>query len=398
MKIKPFSRSGQALPSSPVILFHIRRETLKNGLNLLIALLALFILLTLFADIFQLDIRLMSLLFDVDRGWYLGREQPWYWLYRYGALPGVALGVFGMVGFCLSFKKASWQGLQRHFLLIVLTLIIGPGLLVNVGFKDHWGRPRPEQIEAFGGSWEYRSVFSPGIPGRGKSFPSGHCAMGYVFFTLVVFRRRSPFLAWIGGFGALTYGTLMGMARMAAGGHFPTDVLWSLGFVLMVITALYYFVLRIPEFQDVPAEQTVLTGNGLRALKLSAICLVVLMAVSCRRPYFSSSTHSFTLAGQPERLVVHANVEFAKTIIHYLPVKKARIVIDTQGFAYPKARHCIKDNAERFNDSLHLYHDVIREGYHDSLIYTCKVFLPIDCRNNLKVEVESGKYLSQYGG
>lgn len=390
MKSKPFSRSTRAPLSLPVVLFRIRRETFKNGFNLLIALLAALILLTLLADHFQLDIRLMAALFDANRGWYIGREQPWYWLYRYGALPGVALGVFGLIGFCLSFKKAAWQGLQRHFLLIVLTLIIGPGLLVNVAFKDHWGRPRPKQIQAFGGSWEYRSVFSPGIPGRGKSFPSGHCAMGYVFFTLVAFRKRSTVLAWVGGLGALIYGTLMGMARMAAGGHFPTDVLWSLGIVIMVITVLYYWVLRIPEFHYVPAEKAVLTGSGRRALQLGTICLLLLLALSCRKPYFSSNSCFFTLADQPERLLVHANVDFSKTNIHYLPGERPRILIKTRGFAYPKAKHCIKHKEERSKGTLHLYHNVVREGYHADLNYTCEVFLPLFCKHNLRVEVDAG--------
>jgi membrane-associated PAP2 superfamily phosphatase len=34
--------------------------------------------------------------------------------------------------------------------------------------------------------------------------------------------------------GGLSYGLLMGVARMAQGGHFPSDVLWAGGMVYLV--------------------------------------------------------------------------------------------------------------------------------------------------------------------
>src|SRR5262245_11381118 len=35
---------------------------------------------------------------------------------------------------------------------IALCAAIGPGVVANLGFKDHWGRARPSQITEFGGS------------------------------------------------------------------------------------------------------------------------------------------------------------------------------------------------------------------------------------------------------
>jgi membrane-associated PAP2 superfamily phosphatase len=46
------------------------------------------------------------------------------------------------------------------------------------------------------------------------------------------------------------FGTLTGVARIAQGGHFVTDVLWSGITVFIVIAVLYYFVFRIPERSD----------------------------------------------------------------------------------------------------------------------------------------------------
>src|SRR6476619_7728679 len=35
---------------------------------------------------------------------------------------------------------------------LISTMILAPGLLVNVLLKDHWGRPRPIDVTQFGGN------------------------------------------------------------------------------------------------------------------------------------------------------------------------------------------------------------------------------------------------------
>ena len=368
-----------------------RSETFRNGLYLLIALQSALILLTLLADQFQLDLRWVSEFHNSNQGWYLQKEQPWYWLYRYGTLPGLALAAFGLIGFYLSRTRASWKGLQRHFLLVVMTLIIGPGLMVNAIGKDYWGRPRPEQVREFGGQWEYRSVFSPGIPGRGKSFPCGHCTMGYAFLTLVVFWKRSRMLAWAGGLTALVYGSLLGVARMAAGAHFPTDVLWSLGIVAMVITVLYYWVFRIPDFHNVRHDQATLTHDGWLALKLFAVGLAILFAFLSRRPYYSSSAQSVAIPEQACHLVVHANVNFTKTSISTIAGEAPHAVINAKGFAFPRARHSIVSHQEQIGDTVHLYHEIERSGYHSELNYTYELILPPHLKNKLQVNLNASR-------
>jgi hypothetical protein len=42
--------------------------------------------------------------------------------------------------------------MRMYGLFILLSVILGPGLLVNLVFKDHWGRPRPRQVVALGGT------------------------------------------------------------------------------------------------------------------------------------------------------------------------------------------------------------------------------------------------------
>ncbi len=373
------------------IVSHRRSETFRTGLYLLIALQATLILLTLTADRFQLDLRWISAFYKTDQGWFLRNQQPWLWLYKYGTLPGLALAVFSLIGFYLSRTKASWKGLQRHFLLVILTILIGPGLLVNALGKDYWGRPRPEQVQAFSGQWEYRSVFSPGVPGRGKSFPCGHCTMGYAFLTLVVFWKRFRWVAWIGGLTALAYGSLLGVARMAAGAHFPTDVLWSLGIILMVITALYYCVLRIPDFHHASSDRAALTRDGWLALKLAAVGFAILLAFLSRRPYYSSSTQPIIIPEQAQHLTVHTNADFEKTSISYFPGETPHIIINAKGFSFPSARHSIENRQECIGRTVHLYHEMKRKGYYSELNYSCNLFLPLRLKDRLQVDLDASK-------
>ena len=45
-----------------------------------------------------------------------------------------------------------WAPSGRAVIFLAATMAIGPGLIVNLGFKDHWGRPRPYQTENFNGA------------------------------------------------------------------------------------------------------------------------------------------------------------------------------------------------------------------------------------------------------
>ena len=49
--------------------------------------------------------------------------------------------------------------------------------------------------------------------------------------------------------GGLMAGLALGLGRMAAGGHFLSDVVWSAILALGIAHALYYHVLRIPRVE-----------------------------------------------------------------------------------------------------------------------------------------------------
>ena len=109
---------------------------------------------------------------------------------------------------------------------MLLVLVLGLWLVVNAGFKEHWGRPRPQHVEALGGHQPFRSIAEPSsLCHSNCSFPSGHAATGFVVMAAGLrasaSRRRS--WAWAG----LALGTLFGLGRMLQGGHFASDVIFA---------------------------------------------------------------------------------------------------------------------------------------------------------------------------
>lgn len=175
-------------------------------------------------------------------------------LYTFGTWPAMITALTGLALVVAARYRPSLVRWRRHAALLFLTLVIGPGFFVNTVFKDHWGRPRPRQVIELGGRMDYQCFYEKGVSGRGKSFPCGHSSMGYYFVVLYFLaRRRKKALALLALAGAAAYGTLIGIARMAAGGHFASDVLWSAVFPCLTAWVLYYFILKIPFHEDNPA-------------------------------------------------------------------------------------------------------------------------------------------------
>lgn len=111
------------------------------------------------------------------------------------------------------------------FLLVVL--LIGPGIIVHPILKDNWDRPRPRDVQQFGGKLEFSPAFvMADQPGKNQSFASGHAAMGFFFMAFAwVFRQRRYLL------GGLIIGALVSLGRIVQGGHFLSDIVTA-GFIV----------------------------------------------------------------------------------------------------------------------------------------------------------------------
>ncbi len=181
------------------------------------------------------------------QGWTHTRDQPWAFFYDYAEYPVWVLAAFALF-MCLGVVSGRVSRVYlRPSLVIILTAALGPGLLVNGILKPNWGRPRPADLTIMGGDREYKRVWEPMGRGQGKSFTCGHCAAAYSVGSAVAFYPMHPVISVVALTAGIAFGTAAGIGRLVQGGHFPTDILWSGVLILMLITALYYLVLRIPE-------------------------------------------------------------------------------------------------------------------------------------------------------
>ncbi|RPJ41631.1 MAG: phosphatase PAP2 family protein [Candidatus Latescibacterota bacterium] len=211
----------------------MRRETHPSA----VLPLALVAGLTILFRIFDWDLAVQRLFWSAESGWPWVEPEPWRSLYGYGPLPAIAIGVGALAVFLAGLRSARLARRRAAALYFVLLLIVGPGILVNVLCKDHWGRPRPRDLAEFGGQEPFWEVLEWRPGGEGHSFPSGHASSGFYllapFFPLRRTRpRRALFFLALG----LAYGVLMGMARIGQGAHFASDVLWA--FALVYFPAL----------------------------------------------------------------------------------------------------------------------------------------------------------------
>jgi membrane-associated phospholipid phosphatase len=189
---------------------------------------------------------------DVAARFPLGTQQPWKLLHDWGVYPALLLGCGGIIVWVVSFfwrKIESWRDPGLFFALV---LLIGPGILINCVLKPYWSRPRPRVTKPFkpcddphDPPRDFVPVWQRGFGEEDFSFPSGHAAMGfYLMAPAFVCYRRRPWLA--AGFLLLGLGggLVIGLARVVAGDHFPSDVLWAGGiiyFTALVLAAPFRF-------------------------------------------------------------------------------------------------------------------------------------------------------------
>lgn len=188
----------------------------------------------------DLDKQLSALFYQ--SGHNSGEDWPYrHWglvkvLYDY-AFPFTAIaGLTAIVVYIAGHFHHYTRRFRRRALYILLVIALGPGVVVNLVFKDHWGRPRPVHVQEFGGEYAYVPPLQMADT-PDKSFVCGHCSVGYAFFVLYFLSQNHKPLYFI---LTLTLAWTMGFTRMASGGHFASDILWSGYLVFLVAYALYY--------------------------------------------------------------------------------------------------------------------------------------------------------------
>ena len=370
---EPPPHTAPSAPARPVS----RRQCLSRGLSVISATIGILIAITAAGVWADVDLKVAASFFRPGDGWFLGGREPWHWLYRYGTIPGIVLSAGALILWGLSFVKARLAPWRSTALLIVLTSVIGAGLLVNTVLKPYWGRPRPDQTAAFGGLWEYRHVHQPGTPGKGESFPCGHCTMGFVFVSVVFAYRRSPRLALAGGAVGVILGGLLSAARIVQGAHYLLDTIWSLGVMLLTAQVLYYLVLQIPARENAAVRVAPLSPRRRRWLFAGIAVAVVVMglAFATRRPFYRTLTDTFAVATEGV-VVVQLNAAPSRFTVSYDAATEGRVRIDSQGFGWVGIDFAIVTTHRHADNTLNLDYDIRVGSYFSELRHTVAVTLP----------------------
>jgi len=144
----------------------------------------------------------------------------------------------------------------RAALFLLMSLLLGPGLVTNVILKDNWGRPRPQDVAEFGGSKAYVKpwVISDQCP-RNCSFVSGEASAAFWTVALSALAPPQHRAAALGL--AIGYGALIGGLRIAFGGHFLSDVLLAGVLTTLVVWGCYrwLYVVQPRRLQDESLER-----------------------------------------------------------------------------------------------------------------------------------------------
>ncbi len=133
--------------------------------------------------------------------------------------------------------KLRWAPTGRAIIFLIATIAIGPGLIVNLGLKDHWGRPRPYQTRDFSGQDQFTPWYElDGACKRNCSFVSGEAATGFWMVapaSVLPPPWRAPAIVV-----AFAFGAGASLLRLAFGGHYLSDVLLGGLITLVVIEAV----------------------------------------------------------------------------------------------------------------------------------------------------------------
>ena len=134
-------------------------------------------------------------------------------------------------------RQWFWGVATPHATYLLVTLVMGPGLIVETVLKPYWGRARPKDITLFGGDAAYTPpLWMADECARNCGFVSGHAAVAFwvtAYAFILPQRWRLP-----GLLAGLAFGFAMGLVRIIQGAHFLSDVVFAGGIILAVNTAL----------------------------------------------------------------------------------------------------------------------------------------------------------------
>lgn len=288
----------------------------------------------------DLDIVLLKPYYTASSGWFLSTHPFWNFIYKYGIFLSYVLVFLSFIMIAVSYWLGNAIKWRKPAVFLIIVMLLGPGVLVNATFKEHWGRPRPREIKEFGGKEDYVKLWLKGDTG-GKSFPSGHAStaffMGLPFLFLI---QRYKKWAWVFFIFGTLYGILMAYTRLIAGGHFASDSLWAAAMVWFSGIVAYHILGLDQHFEKLRINSPkTLQKKGAKFVFLGIVMPVLIVALMFATPYvsknknFSISKNEF-FENNTKLIIANLN----KSDVHITFADSFFVNYSVLGFGFPNGK------------------------------------------------------------
>ena len=204
--------------------------------------LVIFLILAVFVTVGpEIDIYISSLFYYGDKQFLVQSYYPISILFRKILLPVLLVYVFilPIILRLLPLQKIyfGYRFSVSEIIFIWVSGAITILLIVNVVLKNMWGRVRPNDISYFDGVHDFTPWYKiSNACASNCSFVSGDSSVGFMLVVFYFITKKNTYL-YLG----LILGSLLGFIRIAAGGHFFSDIIFSQ--IVVTITVLTCFVL-----------------------------------------------------------------------------------------------------------------------------------------------------------
>ena len=189
----------------------------------------------------SIDLYIGSLFYYGDKQFLIQSYYPVSIFFRKILLPLILIYVF-VLPLVLRFFPLQKIYFGYKFTLSEIVYIWVSGavtmlLVVNVLLKNMWGRARPNDVSYFNGFQDFNPWYKiSDACSSNCSFVSGDSSVGFFLIVFYFITKKNAYL-YLG----LILGSLLGFIRIAAGGHFFSDIIFSQ--IVVTVTILVSFVL-----------------------------------------------------------------------------------------------------------------------------------------------------------
>lgn len=188
----------------------------------------------------NLDLTISSFFYTAGEGFsYKNQFLVEFFFRLVPVLTNIFIGICAFYAIYIVVKHRSLKiFLRSGVFFLLITSLIGPGLVVNSLLKENFGRARPKQITEFNGKKDFSTAFAISDQcATNCSFSSGHAAMSF-YLSAIAYVVSTLYFTKLYLFG-LFFGGFVGLSRIVAGGHFASDVIAS-AFIVLFLNHLIY--------------------------------------------------------------------------------------------------------------------------------------------------------------